>query len=196
MISSKQASFGSRSTGHSAGPTVCEVSRATMHMLTAIMTIAFALHRPSRSAEEPMTSVRHRPGSRHALLLTIGLLAAACSGVACRLGRPIFDRDPGPPHPKATISGSVRGADDGTPVKRRTVSAVDTKSGKRYTLRTNDVGDYTFFVPPGLYRLEFSPARGETIVRRPDLINIGPGVVKADVDFVFSRTSTPEGRRQ
>lgn len=123
-------------------------------------------------------------GLVRAVIPIVGVLVAL-SGAGCGL---LFNRDPGPPHPKATISGTVRGPDNTAPAVNRTIRAIDTKAGKRYTIRTNNVGDYTFFLAPG-YRLEFPLRRGEALTRQPDPIEVGPADLKRDVDFELTRAN-------
>jgi hypothetical protein len=95
-------------------------------------------------------------------------------------------------NPKGTISGTVRGPNNGTPASNRSVSAIDTTTGKRYSTRLNDVGDYTLFLPPGRYRIEVPLGPGEAIAGLPDPISLGGAAMKVGVDLVLTRTESAQ----
>jgi hypothetical protein len=120
----------------------------------------------------------------------VGFVLAWCAwlgGVGCRSGIPISDRTAPPAHSRGTISGTVHGPDRGAPARRRDIRAIDATTGRRYNTRANDVGDYTFLLPPGRYRIEASLRRGEVVAQQPDTISLAAGDIKADVDIVLAR---------
>lgn len=139
--------------------------------------------------ERPRVS-RSRQGHQGTLRLLL-VLCVVLAGSACRS---LFNGGARTPNPKGTISGTVRGPDNGRPVGPRSVRAIDTATGKRYSTRLNDVGDYTFLLPPGRYRIEFTLRRGEAIAQQPDPISIGGADMKVDVDLVLTHPEIAKPR--
>ena len=118
---------------------------------------------------------------------TAALLIALCAsltGPGCISA--FYGRSPAT-NPKGTIAGTIRGANNGRPASNRSVIAIDTKTGKQYSTRLNDVGDYTFFLPPGRYRIQVPLGPGETIARLPDPISLGGAALKVGVDLVLTQ---------
>jgi hypothetical protein len=127
-----------------------------------------------------MMSARHVG----AAVLVTGLLGIAAATNACV----IFRCEPSDPQPKATISGAVRGPNNAAAANDREILAIDVRTGERYTTRTNDVGDYTFLVPAGTYRLEFPLRAGERLRHQPEALKLRPADIKGEVNLVVERT--------
>lgn len=128
--------------------------------------------------------------------LALGLLALI--GLAgCRQGKPVVDVSPKPAAADGTISGTVRGPQGTSSIDGRAVEAVNLETGERQRVTTNRAGGFTFKVPPGKYRVEVALREGESVVKRPDVIDVNRSDVDAHADFVIGtpRTSTPRGYR-
>jgi hypothetical protein len=115
---------------------------------------------------------------------------------ACRPGTPVVDLGPKPPTADGTISGTVRGPEGTSAIDGRTVEVINTVTGERQRGTTNNAGGFTFKVKPGKYRVELTLIEGETIVKRPDVIDVNRSDVDAHADFVISaaRVSSPRYR--
>jgi len=126
--------------------------------------------------------------------LSLGILALLLSG-ACRRGVPAVDLGPKPPNPKGTITGIVRGPEGTSPVVGRTVEAVETTTGQRHSAQTAANGGFTMQVPAGKYRLELALRDGETLLKRPGIIDLEKGDIDSHIEFVLSavRVSRPRG---
>jgi hypothetical protein len=66
----------------------------------------------------------------------------------------------------------------------RTVEVVNLQTGARQQTTTSNTGGFTFKVPPGKYRVELTLLDGETLVKRPDVIEVNRSDVDAHADFV------------
>jgi len=128
------------------------------------------------------------------LWLSLGIVAFLSFG-ACRRGVPVVDVGPKPPNPQGTITGIVRGPDGSPAVVGRTVEAINTTTGERRSAKTADNGGFTMVVPPGKYRLELTLKDGETIVKRPGIIDMDKGDIDSHIEFVLgpSRIARPHG---
>jgi hypothetical protein len=115
--------------------------------------------------------------------LAPALLLAALSAAACRPGTPIVNTDPMKATTPGTIAGSVRST-AGDPLSNRRVTAVEVKTGQRYTAQTGVTGGYSIKVPPAHYRLEVELREGETIVKQPGDIDINSSDLDPDMDIV------------
>ena len=126
--------------------------------------------------------------------LSLGILALLLSG-ACRSGVPAVDLGPKPSNPRGTITGIVRGPEGTTPVVGRTVEAVETTTGQRHSVQTGANGGFTIQVPAGKYRLELSLRDGETLVKRPGVVDLEKGDIDSHIEFVLStvRVVRPSG---
>lgn len=126
----------------------------------------------------------------------VTVLAIALSVSACRRGSPILDPTARTPDPAGTISGTVRGPLESSPVSGRTVQAVNLDTGALVRGRTNETGGYTFKVPPGRYRVEVTLLPGETLVEQPDVLDVSPADLEVSADFVLgsARESRPRVR--
>ena len=108
---------------------------------------------------------------------------------ACRPGTPVIDLGPKPPTADGTISGTVRGPEGTSAIEGRTVEVINTETGERQRATTNNAGGFTFKVKPGKYRVELTLNEGETLVKRPDVINVNRSDVDAHADFVVGSSS-------
>ena len=128
------------------------------------------------------------------LWLSLGILALLFSG-ACRRGVPAVDLGPKPPNPRGTITGIVRGPEGTSPVAGRTVEIVHTVTGERRSVQTSTNGGFTIQLPAGKYRLELPLRDGETLVKRPGVIDLEKGDIDSHIEFVLSsvRLVRPRG---
>jgi hypothetical protein len=125
------------------------------------------------------------------LWLLLGI-TALLFGTGCRRGVPVADlaaTDQG------TISGTVRGPEAASPLAGRAVHVVNTATGERRTVRSASNGGFTVEVPAGRYRLELALRDGETLVKRPGIVDMDRGDVDRHVEFVLgpARVSRPRG---
>jgi hypothetical protein len=129
-----------------------------------------------------------------ALWLFLGL-ATVLMLAACHPG-PVLDLGPKPAQADGTISGTVRGPEGTSAIDGRDVAVVNVETGERQHTATNNAGGFTFKVKPGKYRVELSLHDGETIIKKPDVINVNRSDVDAHADFVVAaaRVSRPRFR--
>lgn len=128
------------------------------------------------------------------LWLSVGILALLLSG-GCRRGVPAVDLGPKPPAAEGTITGIVRGPEGTSPVVGRVVEIVNAETGERHSARTSDNGGFTIKLPAGKYRLELPLKEGETLVKRPGIVDLSQGDIDSGIDFVLAavRVSRPHG---
>lgn len=128
------------------------------------------------------------------LWLSLGILALLLSG-ACRRGVPAVDLGPKPSNPRGTITGIVRGPEGTSPAAGRTVEIVNTVTGERHTAQTGANGGFTIQVPSGKYRLELPLRDGETLVKRPGIVDLDKGDIDSHIEFVLStvKLARPRG---
>jgi Carboxypeptidase regulatory-like domain len=133
----------------------------------------------------------HRTG---ALWLFISL-ATVVALAACHPG-PVVDLGPKPAQADGTISGIVRGPEGTSAIEGRDVEVVNIDTGERQHTATNNAGGFTFKVKPGKYRVELSLHEGETIIKKPDVIDVNRSDVDAHADFIVgaSRIVRPRFR--
>jgi hypothetical protein len=111
-----------------------------------------------------------------AFCLTAILVLAACHA-------PVITTDPGL-KAGGTIAGIVRTADGATPLVSRLVTAIDSRTGARFTATTGTNGGYTIKVPDsGHYRLEVELRAGEVVARGPEETDINNGDLDPGRDF-------------
>jgi hypothetical protein len=120
----------------------------------------------------------------------LALLAAG----ACRRGVPIVDLGPKPPAAKGTITGIVRGPEGTSPVAGRTVEVVNLATGEKYTVQTVANGGFTIELPAGKYRLDLPLRDGETLVKRPGLVDLGHGDIDSHIEFVVAPAKANRSR--
>jgi len=120
-----------------------------------------------------------------AVWLLAGLTALLYSG-ACRQGVPVVDLGPKPPSPRGTITGIVRGPEGTSAIVGRTVEVVNVATGEKHTATTASNGGFTIQVPKGKYRLELPLRAGETLVKRPDIVDLDQGDIDSHIEFVLA----------
>ena len=118
------------------------------------------------------------------LWLIAGLTALLYSG-ACRRGVPVVDLGPKPPDARGTITGIVRGPEGTTAMNGRTVEIVNVSTGEKHTARTEANGGFTIQVPKGKYRLELPLHEGETLVKKPGVVDLDRGDIDSHIEFVL-----------
>jgi hypothetical protein len=133
---------------------------------------------------------------RAPVMWLVASLLVLVAATACRPGTPVVDFGSKPPTADGTISGTVRGPEGTSAIDGRTVEVINTETGERQRATTNNAGGFTFKVKPGKYRVELTLIEGETLVKRPDIINVNRSDVDAHADFVVSasRTASPRHR--
>jgi Carboxypeptidase regulatory-like domain len=126
--------------------------------------------------------------------LSLGILALLMTG-ACRRGVPVVDLGAKPPAARGTITGIVRGPEGTTPVVGRDVEVINVATGDRQTVKTADNGGFTVQVPAGKYRLELPLKDGETLVKRPGIVDLEKGDIDSHIEFVLAavRIARPRG---
>jgi hypothetical protein len=124
-----------------------------------------------------------------AIVVTLSSLAACHGG-------PVLDLSPKPAQADGTISGTVRGPEGTSAIDGRSVEVINVDTGERQHATTNNAGGFTFKVKPGKYRVELALQEGETLVKKPDVINVNRSDVDAHADFVVGvpRVSRPRTR--
>ena len=124
-----------------------------------------------------------------------GVMATLLSLAACH-GGPVLDLGAKPLQADGTISGTVRGPEGTSAIDGRTVEVVNVDSGERQRATTNSAGGFTFKVKPGKYRVELTLLPGETLIKKPDVINVNRSDVDAHADFIVgaSKVSRPRNR--
>ena len=135
-------------------------------------------------------SLFHSPAR---LTAAVALCVSAMTGAACRQGVPVIDTGPRPTQADGTISGVVRGPEGTSPIEGRTVEVINVDTGERQRTTTNPAGGFTFKVKPGRYQVELLLRDGETLVKRPGVMNVNRSDVDAHADFVLGivRTARP-----
>jgi len=127
------------------------------------------------------------------LWLSLGILALLMAG-AFRRGVPVVDLGPKPVNARGTITGIVRGPEGTSPLAGRTVEIVNEATGERRSVQTAENGGFTIQLPAGKYRLELTLKPGETIVKRPGIVDLGKGDIDSHIEFVLSsRIARPSG---
>ena len=114
---------------------------------------------------------------------------------ACRRGVPVLDPSPRPAQADGTISGVVRGPQGTSAIEGREVAVTNVDTGERHRVLTSNTGGFTFKLKPGKYRVEVALLQGESLVKKPGVINLNRSDVDAHADFVIgtgaSRSSRP-----
>jgi hypothetical protein len=107
---------------------------------------------------------------------------------ACRQGVPVLDPGSRPAVAAGTISGTVRASAGSSSIEGRTVEVVNVDTGTRERTTTNNAGGFTFKVLPGKYRVDVVLLDGETLVKRPGVIDVDRSDVDAHADFIIGTT--------
>jgi hypothetical protein len=119
-----------------------------------------------------------------ALWLVAGLTALLYVS-ACRQGVPAVDLGPKPPAAQGTITGLVHGPGDAA-LPGRTVELVNVATGEKHTATTTTNGGFTIELPKGKYRLSLQLHAGETLLRRPDVVDLDRGDIDSHIELVVS----------
>jgi Carboxypeptidase regulatory-like domain len=134
----------------------------------------------------------HVPGflnGRRAFFMALGsaaaIVLAVVSIVACRRGGPVIGPGERPPTQDGTISGTVRGPEGTTSIVGRQVEVINVDTGERQRTQTNDAGGFTFKVKPGKYRVEVAVLSGESVIKRPGVMQVNRSDVDAHADFIL-----------
>jgi hypothetical protein len=138
----------------------------------------------------------HFHAVRHARAIWLSAVALTVLTLAACHGGPVLDLSTKPAEADGTISGTVRGPEGTSAVSGRTVEVVNVETGERQHTSTGLNGGFTFKVKPGKYRVELNLLDGETLIKRPDVINVNRSDVDAHADFVLgaARASRPRTR--
>jgi len=131
----------------------------------------------------------HHPYTGWLVAVTVTLLSLA----ACH-GGPVIDLSPKPLEADGTISGSVRGPEGTSPIEGRSVEVINIDTNERQRATTNNTGGFTFKVKPGKYRIELTLLDGETLLKKPNVIQVNRSDVDAHANFVVGvvRVSRPK----
>jgi hypothetical protein len=131
---------------------------------------------------------------RNRLTTTILTGAALMLAAGCRPGVPLVDTNPAPEGVHGTISGSVRGTQEGSAIMGRIVTATNTATGAKEEIRTSETGGFTFKLPPGTYVLDVELRPGEGIQQRPSSIDLNESDLDAQCTFIImnARQSIPK----
>jgi Carboxypeptidase regulatory-like domain len=112
------------------------------------------------------------------------LFVVAAAG--CRRGVPVVDVGPKPPVALGTITGIVRGPEGTSAVVGRSVEVVNVATGEKQSVTTGENGGFTIKLPAGKYRLDLPLRDGETIVKRPGIVDLGRGDIDSHIEFVVA----------
>jgi hypothetical protein len=122
------------------------------------------------------------------------MMAAACVGAvlmallaltACRRGMPVIDPSERPATADGTISGTVRGPEGTSSIVGRDVDVVNVDTGERHRVVTSNVGGFSVKVKPGKYRVDVALLPGESILKRPGVMQVNRSDVDAHADFII-----------
>ena len=134
--------------------------------------------------------------AHHGNTIWLSAVIATLFGLAACHGGPVIDLSPKPLQADGTISGTVRGPEGTSAIDGRAVEVVNVDTGERQHATTNNAGGFTFKVRPGKYRIELTLQDGETLMKRPDVINVNRSDIDAHADFIVgaARVSRPRNR--
>ena len=103
---------------------------------------------------------------------------------------PVVDLGPKPPAARGTIAGIVRGSENTGGIAGRTVEVVNVATGEKQSATTASNGGFTIQLPKGKYRLDLQLRAGETLVKRPDVVDLDRGDIDSHVEFVVAGART------
>ena len=129
-------------------------------------------------------SCHYCPAWLSGLALSLGVIALLFTG-GCRRGVPVVDLGSKPPAPKGTITGIVRGPEGTSSMVGRTVQVINTATGERRSVETSANGGFTIELPAGKYRLELVLHDGETLIKKPGLVDLDRGDIDSHIEFVL-----------
>jgi len=120
--------------------------------------------------------------------------AVLVSITGCRSGVPVLDTSSRPTQTDGTISGTVRGPEGTSAVEGREVAVINVDTGERQRVLTSNTGGFTFKLKPGKYRVELALLQGESLVKKPGIINVNRSDVDAHADFVITQGASRSSR--
>lgn len=129
-------------------------------------------------------------------LVALSVIAAIAVIVLAACHGPVLDFGPKPPTTDGTISGTVRGPEGTSAIDGRDVEVVNVETGERQHTVTNNAGGFTFKVKPGKYRVDVALRGGETIIKKPDIVDVNRSDVDAHADFVVGTAPVSRPRFQ
>jgi hypothetical protein len=137
-------------------------------------------------------SCHYCPAWLTGLVLSLGVLALLLVG-GCRRGVPVVDLGAKPAAARGTITGIVRGPEGTSAVVGRTVEVINIATGARSTVQTSANGGFTIELPAGKYRLELPLHNGETLIKKPGIVDLDHGDIDSHIEFVIgpARASRP-----
>jgi hypothetical protein len=153
---------------------------------------AVALCLQKEAAEDGVRAIRYR--AHTATVCRLAIVAALVGLGACRHGGPVIDTSLKPVQADGTISGIVRGPEGTSSVEGRMVEVVDIATGERQRVATSNMGGFTFKVKPGRYRVELTLHDGETLVKKPGVMEVNRSDVDAHADFVIGGATVARPR--
>jgi hypothetical protein len=114
-------------------------------------------------------------------------MAVLLTLAACRQGVPVVDLGPKPPAAHGTIAGLVLGSGN-TGLPNRTVEVVNVATGERHTAVTAENGGFSIELPHGKYRVSVELRPGESLTRKPGIVDLDRGDIDSHVEFAVSTT--------
>lgn len=112
------------------------------------------------------------------------LAVVLLTSVACH-HQPIVDTGSKPAGVGGTIAGIVS-SDTNAALADRTVTAIETATGKRFEATTGTNGGYTIQVPEGTYRLEVQLRDGERVSKQPGQTRVNKSDLDSGRNFVIT----------
>jgi hypothetical protein len=116
---------------------------------------------------------------------TVIILGGLSTLTGCRPGVPVIDPGSRPAQSHGTISGTVRGSASQAAIEGRTVEAIQVDTGERQREVTSSTGGFTFKLKPGKYRVELTLRSGESLTKRPGIIDLNKIDLDTDADFIL-----------
>ena len=116
---------------------------------------------------------------------TVFILAGLSTLSGCRPGVPVIEPGSRPTQSNGTISGTLRGAGNRAAIQGRTVEAIDVDTGERQRQITSSAGGFTFKLKPGKYRVELTLRSGESLAKRPGIIDLNTSDLDTEADFIL-----------
>jgi len=116
---------------------------------------------------------------------TVIILGGLSTLTGCRPGVPVISPGSRPAQSNGTISGTVRGSANQAAIEGRTVEAIEVDTGERQREVTGSTGGFTFKLKPGKYRVELTLRSGESLTKRPGIIDLNKIDLDTDADFIL-----------
>ena len=132
-----------------------------------------------------LAETRRRPVSVFCALATVFILGGLSTLTGCRPGVPVIDPGSRPAQSNGTISGTVRGSASQAAIEGRTVEAIQVDTGERQREITSSTGGFTFKLKPGKYRVELTLRAGESLTKRPGIIDLNKIDLDTHADFIL-----------